>query len=287
MGTEKILIFGVTGMLGHILFEKFSNNKKYEVYATARKKDGLGKYFNQTLLDNIIDRVDADEFDSLASAIKALKPATVINCIGIIKQLPIADDPLIAIGINALLPHRIAKVCAETGARMIHISTDCVFDGMKGNYTETDDSTAVDLYGRTKFLGEVHYPHCVTLRTSIIGHELNTRYGLVEWFLSQENSVKGFTKAGYTGFPTVEIVRIISDFVIPNKDLSGLYHVTSNPISKYELLKIISDVYNKKIEIIPDSGFYCDRSMDSSVFRKLTGYNPPSWVELVEKMHKN
>lgn len=284
---KKILIFGVTGMLGHTLFKEFSNNENYDVYATARNKTGLNKYFNSNLLDKIIDGIDADRFDSLIVILNKIRPDIVINCIGIIKQLPVAKDPITAISINALLPHKIAKICTEIGARMIHISTDCVFDGLKGNYTEEDNSNANDLYGRTKYLGEVFYSNCITLRTSIIGHELNSKYGLVEWFLSQEGSVKGFTKAIYTGFPTIEIARIISDFVIPNKSLYGLYHVSSEPISKYELLKIIAEKYNKKIEIIPDNDFYCDRSLVSDKFRNIVGYKPPSWVDLVEKMNKN
>jgi dTDP-4-dehydrorhamnose reductase len=287
MKEKKILIFGVTGMLGSDLYYQFSKNKNFSTYATARNKKGLEKYFNDFLMNNIIDNIDADNFDSIIKVLNNIKPDIAINCIGIIKQLPIANDPITAITINSLLPHKIAKICNDIGARMIHISTDCVFDGKKGNYTEDDFSNAEDLYGKSKFLGEVNYPNCITLRTSIIGHELKSKYGLVEWFLSQENPVKGFTKAIYTGFPTIEIARIISEFVIPNEKLIGLYQVSSNPISKYELLKIISQKYNKKIEIIPFDDFFLDRSLDSSKFKKISGYKSPSWVELIDKMYYN
>lgn len=168
---------------------------------------------------------------------------------------------------------------------MIHISTDCVFSGTKGNYTESDVSDATDLYGRTKYLGEVEYPHCVTLRTSIIGHELRTDLSLVDWFLNQTGTVKGFTKAIYTGFPTVEMERIITNHVIPNEDLRGTYHVSSAPISKYDLLSLVKSVYRKQIDIEKFDNFVLDRSLDSSKFQLVTGYKPPSWDTMVEDMY--
>ena len=177
-------------------------------------------------------------------------------------------------------------ICRSAGARMIHISTDCVFDGKKGNYTENDSSTADDLYGRSKFLGEVAYPpHCLTLRTSIIGHELKGKLGLVEWFLAQEGKVRGFTHAIYSGFPTIEFARIITDYILPRPELTGVYHVSSDPVSKYDLLNLVAKKYGKKIEIEPYDDFRQDRSLDSSLFRRLTGYMPPSWPELVDQMH--
>jgi dTDP-4-dehydrorhamnose reductase len=205
----------------------------------------------------------------------------------LIKQLPIAEDPLPAITINSLLPHRIALACKADGIRMIHISTDCVFDGTKRNYTEKDPPDAKDLYGRSKFLGEVAYPHCVTLRTSIIGHELKGKIGLIDWFLAQQGRVRGFKKAIYSGFPTVELARIICDYVIPNPQLNGVYHVSSVPVSKYELLTLVADRYGKKIIIEPFEDFVLDRSLDSSLFQKTTGYKPPSWNELVEAMYRH
>jgi dTDP-4-dehydrorhamnose reductase len=168
---------------------------------------------------------------------------------------------------------------------MIHISTDCVFDGKKGGYTEKDSPNADDLYGQTKMLGEVCYPHSVTLRSSIIGHELKARLGLVDWFLSQRVPVRGFTKAIYSGFTTIEMARIISDFVLPNPDLSGIYNVSSAPISKHDLLQLVAQRYAKNIKIEPYDGFVLDRSLDSAKFRALTGYVPPPWEKLVEDMH--
>lgn len=286
MKTARILILGVTGMLGHTLFTRLSERDNPDVYATARNTERLSRWFMPELLTKIRGGVDADNFDSVQRALTEVKPDVVINCIGIIKQLPIAKDPLISITINSLFPHQLAQACKAVGARMIHISTDCVFSGDKGNYTEKDLPDANDLYGRTKLLGEVDYSHCVTLRTSIIGHELKGRYGLIEWFLAQEGRVRGFTKAIYSGFPTVEMARIIADYVIPNTDLKGLYHVSSEPISKYDLLKLVAERYGKKIEIEPFADFVLDRSLRSDRFRETTGYRPPSWPELVDKMYR-
>lgn len=283
---KKILILAGSGMLGHLLLRYFSAYPEYDVHATARSLAGLQKHFPDDLLARFRpDSVDANYFDSVIRALASVHPDVVINCIGIIKQLPLADDPLTAITVNALLPHRISLISRTAGARLIHISTDCVFDGRKGMYTENDQSNAEDLYGRTKYLGEVSYPHCVTLRTSIIGHELKGGYGLIEWFLSQTQKVRGFRKAIYSGFPTIELARIIRDYVLPNPELSGIYHVSSEPISKYDLLRLVAERYGKEIEIESYDDFVQDRSLDSSLFRKTTGYQPPSWDKLVEMMH--
>ncbi len=283
----KVLIFGATGMLGHTLLTSFSERDNLDVYATARSLYGLEKWFMPELLANIRGAGDANNSDFIMRILDNVKPDVVINCIGIIKQLPEAKDPAMAISINALFPHKLASACSNTGARMIHMSTDCVFSGEKGNYTEDDRPDAYDLYGRTKLLGEVYYPHCVTLRTSIIGHELKGKYGLIEWFLGQEGKVQGFTNTIFAGFPTIELADIIYSYVIPNKGLSGLYHVSAAPISKFDLLREVAKCYGKNIEVEKYDGLRCDRSLDSSRFRKATGYSPPSWHELVDRMYKH
>lgn len=287
MQKERVLILGITGMLGHTLFKEMNKNTDLEVFGTTRNKNGLENYFTDDEMIKIRGNVDADNFETVIRAIASVQPTIIINCIGIIKQLPISKDPLTAINVNAQLPHRISLVARSANARFIHISTDCVFNGKKGNYTENDHSNAEDLYGRTKFLGEVAYPHCVTLRTSIIGHELKTNYSLVDWFMSQKNDVNGFTKAMYSGFPTIEIVNIISNYVIPNKNLTGLYHVSSDSISKFDLLNILKEVYKKDININSFSDFVLDRSMNSDKFKTATGYVSPSWNKLIEDMHNH
>jgi dTDP-4-dehydrorhamnose reductase len=238
-------------------------------------------------LKNIREDVDADNFETVTRAFSSIEPEIVINCIGIIKQTLMANDPLSAIAINSLFPHRISMACRSTGARLIQMSTDCVFDGKRGSYTEKDVPDATDLYGRSKLLGEVEGVHCLTIRKSLIGHELRGKLGLIEWFFAQEGRINGFTRAIFTGLPTIELARIIIEHVIPNENLKGLYHVASNPISKYELLRLVAERYGKKIEIIPYDKFQQNRSLDSFAFREATGYNPPSWPELVDRMYRH
>lgn len=275
-------------MLGHVLLRYLVHRPDFEVFATTRSLAGLSRMFPADQVARFRqDVVDADNFDSVIRSLASIQPDIVINCIGLIKQLPLASDPLSAITVNAQLPHRISLISRTAGARMIHVSTDCVFNGVKGHYTEDDPSSAEDLYGQTKYLGEVVYPHCVTLRTSIIGHELKGGYGLIDWFLKQENCIRGFTKAIYTGFPTVELARIIIDYILPNEKLNGLYHLSSDPVSKYELLKMVAERYGKSITIEPFDDFVLDRSLDSSRFCKLTGYVSPKWPDLIEAMFRD
>ncbi len=287
MNRPRILILGASGMLGHVLFRKLSGRGDLEVHATCRNRAALEAHFPAGLLTSVRHGVIADDFSSIRDAIEDIRPDVVANCIGIVKQLPEADDPLVAIPVNALFPHRLAKACGEAGARLVHISTDCVFTGRKGNYTEDDPADADDLYGRSKRLGEVTGPGCVTLRTSIIGHELGGRHGLLEWFLAQEGPVRGFARAIFTGFPTVELAEIIAERVIPNPSLAGLYHVSADSISKYDLLKLFAAEYGKDNPIGRDESFACDRSLDSGRFRAATGYSPPPWPELVRAMRED
>lgn len=285
--TGRILILGGTGMLGHVLLRYFINTGN-EVYATSRDISRVSKMFAPCLATHFVqENIDGDNPGLINRLLERIKPSMVINCIGIVKQLPIANDPLIAISINSLLPHRIARACCDASIRMIHISTDCVFNGKKGMYTEDDMPAPEDLYGRTKLIGEVEHPGCVTLRTSIIGHELRSRYGLIEWFLGESGRVTGYKNAIYTGFPTVEFARIIRDYVLPNPELSGVYHVSSEPISKFDLLRLVADRYAKLIDIEPHEDFVLDRSLRSERFRSRTGYVPPAWPELIDAMYSD
>ena len=279
----KILILGGSGMLGHRLWMNLS--KQHETWVTIR--GGVNEFpdIPDFPREYIRTSVDALNFDQVIRALASIQPDLVINCIGLIKQMGhLARDPLFSISLNAVLPHRISMICRVAKIRLIHISTDCVFSGKKGNYVESDQSDAEDIYGRTKFLGEVSYQHAITLRTSIIGRELKTHLGLIEWFLAQQGTISGFKKAIFTGFTTDEISRIIMNYVITNPDLSGLYHISSNPISKYDLLQLARKAFKKEIEILPDNTFSCDRSLDSTRFRQATGYTPPSWNRMMEEM---
>jgi dTDP-4-dehydrorhamnose reductase len=221
----------------------------------------------------------------LARIFGKVRPDAVINCVGLVKQLAESDDPLLTIPINSLLPHRLAALCRVGGSRLIHISTDCVFSGEKGGYAESDFPDADDLYGRTKLLGEVNSEHTITLRTSIIGHELAGNRSLVNWFLSQNGPVKGYTRAVFSGLPTVVLAKLIRDVVIPRPELHGLYHIAAKPIAKYELLKLVAEVYGKQIAILPDEKLIIDRSLDARRFQTATGYVAPEWEEMIRLMH--
>jgi len=279
----RVLVLGVSGMLGNAMFRELSEGAGFEVFGTARFTS-VKRFFAAELASQIIVGVDVESQDSLARVFAEVRPQVVVNCIGLIKQLADANDPLQALPINAMLPHRLARLCELACARLVHISTDCVFAGTKGNYRESDLADATDLYGRSKHLGEVAYPHTITLRTSIIGHELSSAHALLGWFLAQEGPVKGYTKAIFSGLPTVELARVVRDVVLPRSGLSGLYHVASAPIAKYDLLKLISDVYGKKIEILPDDALVIDRSLNAERFKDVTSYVAPSWPALIRRM---
>ena len=282
--TTKVLLLGASGMLGNAMLRLFANSDGFDAVGSARSAAVL-RLLPQELRERVVCGVDVENVDSLARLFAQVRPEVVVNCIGLVKQLAEADDPLQAIPINALLPHRLARLCQVAGARFVHISTDCVFSGTKGMYREDDPADAQDLYGRSKHLGEVDYPNAVTLRTSIIGHELASAHGLVGWFLAQSGPVRGFTRAVFSGLPTVELARVIRDHVLPRPQMHGLYHVSAEPIAKYELLRLVAQAYGRTNEITPDDKLVINRSLDSSRFRQLTGYVPPAWPELVRTMH--
>lgn len=280
----KVLVLGASGMLGNAMMRVLSQNPDIEVRGTARSSL-VRQFFPSELRERIVAGVDIENQDTLMRVFAELRPEAVVNCIGLVKQLVDADDPLLALPINAMLPHRLARLCVLGGARLVHVSTDCVFNGTKGNYRESDLPDAEDLYGKSKFLGEVAYPHTVTLRTSIIGHELASAHGLVDWFLAQEGSVKGYRRAIFSGLPTAELARVVRDVVLPRPEMFGLYHVASAPIPKLDLLRLVAKAYGKSIEIVPDDAVVIDRSLNADRFREATGYSAPAWPELVSTMH--
>ena len=284
MPPSKLLLFGATGMLGSQLFY-YLHRYGYDIYATVRHRGT--RRLPMSLASKIRWGIQVDDMAAIEDLISEIQRDVIINCIGIIKQVPEAKDPIPAIRVNALFPHQLAQLCNQYHIKLIHISTDCVFDGSKGNYYESDPPSPTDLYGRTKLLGELNQEGCLTLRTSIIGHELQSRYGLVEWFLGQAGPVKGYTRAIYTGLPTIEFSRIIAEYILPRPELWGLYHISADPITKYDLLQLIKATYQRDTVIIPDDSVVIDRSLNSKVFRKITGYQPLSWPNLVEAMYQD
>ncbi len=270
-------------MLGHKLVQVLREHA--ETWATLRgnfaEVDGFDLFEKQRSIEGI----DIENIESIRKAILESRPDVVINAVGIIKQLPSSKDTIKTLTVNSIFPHRLNELAGEFGFRLFCISTDCVFDGRRGDYSEEDVPNATDLYGKSKNLGEVSSEHCLTLRTSIIGRELRTSHSLVEWFLSNKGrSVKGFANAIYSGFPTVVLADIIRSLIFEHPKVSGLYHVSSDPINKYELLRLLNKAYGANIEIVRDEDFKINRSLDSTKFRNLTGFVPASWELMVEQM---
>lgn len=269
-------------MLGHKLAQQFRD--RFETWVTLR--GSAADYAPLGLFDpaRTLQRVDASSFDSVVRAVAAVRPGVVINCIGIIKQLAEAKDPILSIETNSLFPHRLANLCRAAGARAIHISTDCVFSGARGDYREDDPSDALDLYGRSKYLGEIGGDGALTLRTSIIGRELRSTTGLVEWFLAQRGAVRGWRRAIYTGLPTVTLARVIGDAIERHPALQGVYQVASDPINKYDLLCLVREAYGVDTAVEPSDDVAIDRSLDGGRFRAATGFVAPPWPDLVKEM---
>jgi dTDP-4-dehydrorhamnose reductase len=280
----KVLILGASGTIGSAMIRVLSDRSDYEVFGTVRT-ERVKQFFSTSISNNLEVDVNLENQDVLLRVLKKICPDVIVNCVGLTKHKANVNDPLKTIPINTLMPHRLANLCNLIGIRLIHISTDCVFSGKKGKYLESDFADARDVYGKSKALGEINYPNTITLRTSAIGHELNSAYGLLEWFLSQDKSCKGYSRAIFSGLPTVVFAQIIRDVVIPEKDLSGIYHVSAKPINKYDLLKLIAKVYGKSIQITNDASFSIDRSLNADKFFNATGYVAPEWSELIKIMY--
>jgi dTDP-4-dehydrorhamnose reductase len=281
----RVLVIGASGMIGSTVLRVLSEKVEWEVFGSIRA-DRNKQFFTASLRERLISGIDAEYVDSLVKVLDQLRPNVVVNCAGLTKHKPEAEDPLVSIPINTMMPHRLAGLCKLFGARLIHVSSDCVFSGQKGGYVEEDFPDARDVYGKSKALGEVTYPHTITLRTSTIGHELQSKYGLLDWFLSQDGKCNGYSRAIFSGLPTVVFAQIVRDVVIPQQGLTGLYHVAAKPIDKFELLKLIAIAYGKNIYIVKDENLVIDRSLDASKFNLATGYIAPEWFDLISVMHE-
>ena len=271
-------------MLGHKLWQCFS--PRFDTYVTFRANPE--NYASAGMFDcsRMFGGLAADDIEAFDELLQETKPAVVVNCIGIVKQDVAAKYPVTSITVNSLFPHKLAQVCERIDARVIHLSTDCVFSGRKGNYAEDDNPDPEDLYGRTKLLGEVQQRNCLTIRTSMIGRELSGAHGLIEWFLSQQGKqVRGFKRAIFSGFTTLALAQILAEVVDRHPNLSGLYHVSAEPISKFDLLTLVRDVYGVEVQIETDENFVCDRSLNSARFRETTDFVPPNWRDMIQRMH--
>lgn len=279
----RVLIMGGSGMIGHQLWRHLSGRNE-ETYATIRKR--RCDYTHHGLLDSshVVESVDARCFKELEKVLTDLRPDVVLNCIGVTKRREKEHETIDSIVLNALLPHQLALWGVSRNVKLVNFSTDCVFDGARGSYCEDDPINAADLYGKTKALGEVAADNILTIRSSFIGPELQDGTELFEWFVSQRGAVKGFRGAIYTGLTTLELGHIVERLINEYPECSGLYHVSSEPISKYELLKLIRKKLQLNIEVLPDDTFQCNRSLNSERFRREFNYSPPSWEDMIDEL---
>jgi dTDP-4-dehydrorhamnose reductase len=280
----KVLVLGASGMLGNAMFRVLAAAPNLDVFGSLRSVDKPSG-FPPLLEKRLLCGVNAERPASVLSVLETVQPQQVVNCIGLVSQLALARDHRALDAINTEFPRQLARMCGAAGIRLVQVSTDCVFSGTRGDYRESDTPDAEDAYGKSKLLGEIDEPHAITLRTSLIGRQLAANYGLLEWFLAQRGTVHGYSKAVFSGLPTVEFARVVRDHVIPRMDLSGIYHVASRPISKFALLKLIASTYGKTIKIVPDASVVTDRTLNGSRFRAATGYASPGWPTLVRHMH--
>lgn len=284
----RVLILGGTGMLGHKVFQH-ARSRSSETWCTIRgrrEESGLERLGLGTPPERICERVDVMEWGVVRALLHDLRPDVVVNCVGIVKQRAEAKAAIPSIAVNALLPHRLADAIGGWNGRLVHISTDCVFSGRRGQYTEDDVPDPEDLYGRSKLLGEVTAGHAVTLRTSMIGRELREHRSLLDWLLQQNGrTIKGFRRAYFSGLTTNELARVICRVIEEHPGLTGLYQVTGETTTKYDLLNLIVRTFGLDIRVEPEDTFFCDRSLVGTRFRDATGYRCPSWTSLVADLY--
>jgi dTDP-4-dehydrorhamnose reductase len=281
----RVLVLGASGLLGNALYRVLSENSRLQVVGTIRSPE-LFHFFGPKYSAGLLVTPDLSKEESLEAIFARVQPELVVNCVSVALAASGLLDRKKMIEVFALFPHRLARICGQTRARLLQISSDGVFSGCRGSYTEDDAPDARDIYGISKLLGEVGDPH-LTLRTSIIGHEITRPHGLLEWFLGQSESCRCYTKAIFSGFPTVVLAQLIRDIIVPMPTLSGVYHVASSPISKFDLLSLVAEVYGKKITIVPDNRVSIDRSLMATRFNRVTGYVPPAWPQLVKTMYSD
>jgi len=279
---SRVLVVGATGMLGHVAVQVLAES--FEVVASVRDPDAARRY---ELPAQLAAFSVGDDLDALLDRVR---PDAVLNGIGLVKQLPAGQSPASAIRLNSLFPHELAEACAAVGARLVHVSTDCVFSGdlpAPARYSEDDIPDARDVYGRSKLLGEILEPPGLTLRTSIIGRELERATGLLEWFANKDGEqVFGFTNAHFSGFTTRELSRIVSRILREHPDMSGLWQVAADPIDKYDLLLRLRSVLGVRCEIVPRDEPVINRALDASRFERAVGYRAPPWDELLEEYRR-
>ena len=283
----KLIIFGCNGLIGNTLTKYFLSKGNHETLGIVRNYEKIS-YFKPKLHPNFLIINNIFDFNKLENEIRNFGPDVVINCLGLTNKLKVRNVDIVEkyIQINSLFPHQLYKICANHGIRLIQLSTDCVFSGKKGFYNESDNPDPVDIYGKSKLLGELNYHNSLTIRKSVIGHEFFSKNGLLEWFLNKNENVEGYRNAIFSGLTCLELADIINLYILPRRDLKGILHISGQPVSKHDLLKQIAREYNKNIKIIPNDTIKIDRSMDASNFNKLSGYKPKLWSDLIKSMRE-
>lgn len=268
-------------MLGHQVAHQLS--RSHDVVTTVRKPPTLEI---ETALAGcaVVVGVDIRDPGATRDLLLSTRPHAVINAVGIVKQRPEGADPLESIEVNSLFPHRLASEASLVDARVIHISTDCVFSGTRGDYREPDNPDPIDLYGRSKLLGELSGQRCMTIRTSMIGLELAHFTGLIEWFLHQRHMVRGYTKVIWNGLTTTELARVLDTLVTDYPTMDGIWHVSGQTISKYELLSSLATMIGRRPAVVPDDSVVIDRSLNSKRFREAIQYEPPGCDAMLSEL---
>jgi len=282
----RILVLGGEGMLGHKMFQILSarhSQTRCSIFGSLN--DPFYRSISLFRSSQTLENINVMNLPGLQLLLEAERPDIIVNCVGIVKQRHEAKLPIPSIIINSLLPHLLAEWSRGWGGRLIHFSTDCVFSGKKGDYHEDDPSDAEDLYGKSKYLGEAAGKNVLTLRTSIIGRELDNFSSLLEWFLSQTGkTVKGFRRVVYSGVTTNYLAELVAKIISEYPGLSGLFQVTAPPISKYDLLVRLRRAFRLDVEIIADDSEVSDRSMNGERLRSATHYPEPNWDDLINKL---
>ena len=281
----KILILGANGMIGHQMWRKLDQAFPGQVWGSVRNEATFYKKFGIFKSERLIPHLDVTDFVKTQRVLDEHKPDVILNCIGITLRKPEIKNSELCLEVNSMFPHRLSFWVKKNKTRLIHFSTDCVFDGSDGLYDEDSDPTAKDVYGKTKFLGEVSGQGCLTLRTPILGREIEGKTELVEWFLAQKNKkIKGFANAIYSGITSPEIAKQVIQIIKNYPNLEGLYQISSQPISKYDLLVMLNEIAAVDATIERDETYATNKSLDSKKYRQLTGYQPPSWHYMLTEM---
>lgn len=284
---SRVLLLGGSGMLGHKLLHVL--HRRFNIFATCRSEDSMQRCHTALPgwpVDHLLPGIDAMNFPAVRDVIENLAPSVVVNCIGVVKQSDVIGQAIPSIELNALLPHQLAQLCSARSIRLIHFSTDCVFSGRQGNYSESDLPDPGDLYGRSKLLGELDQPGCLTLRTSIVGWELEHHRSLLGWFASQRGQrIQGYRKAIFTGLSTAALACLVGELIERWPQLHGVYHAASTTISKFDLLsRLQTALHWEDIDIQPNDSFACDRSLNAARLHQATGWTAPPWSVMIRNL---